>query len=797
MMRVTQWQAATFAAALSLATVGSNLSLFGMGSQAPPQRHPTRPPGLHTCADNPPTNQSMFVPLAHARFFGGVDLMLNNRGPIEHAVVPTWYIEGQGAIVGESFTLPPAQMHFHFIQEFLPRGVPLSRVQGLELAYTGHSREVWAQALLRPTEGAEPVQSLDDPFSMTMDFRTSTLNGVWPVLQPDQRTIVALANTSNRVLTVTATDPDGHHDVLLLPHTGDIMNLAVREHSASADWLQLSSDGAPGDLRATGFTQLATDRLPRLVRFYDPGAAQSANLFATGVPVQGTLVTIALKNLTSSAIAASADILDPTSGSVLISLPSTTVKAGSAAQLDLRHLRSVTFTTGQVGLRVNNTGAPGSVIGTLYAESDGGDTGYEMPLRDVGPLRRSTGGYPWRLDGDYETKITITNVGAASTTFVARLHYGSTDYVFAPQSLAAGATATFDFRELRAAGKRDRTGQVIPLTLQQGQFYWTKVDGHSDIHLIGRSEVVSAADHVSSSYSCDMCCPDGVVGGGADDLSEAVGDSDSVGLYQTFETCMGDYYNDDLYADSSSILDPSVASISASGSEATVTGDNSGSTTATVLWSGWSYDENANNDGTGNCDPQNNEFSLSFNVTVACPVPTNFRRTGSTNYGDGTLQVNYDWSSTIGSDKSNLASCSLWESVAYDGPNPYVWPYPMVNTENNPLVGGAIHGNSTAADYHSPPPSYSSPLASDSGFTGLQAYYYACPCLNDNGAGHLINNPPNPNTIFRVVSFNDPDYYYTITKNDFMGNSDTNGLSLGTFGNTLRHLGVHLPPGPR
>ena len=132
-----------------------------------------------SCADGPSYSYSMFVPLAHARFFGTVDFTLNNRGIVGHEVTPTWYVEGRGSIVGHSIVLPPSQVSFHSIDELLPSDVSLSDVQGLELSYDGKLREVWAQAVLRPVRRTRPAQSVDAVFTLPRDFKSNVLEAVF------------------------------------------------------------------------------------------------------------------------------------------------------------------------------------------------------------------------------------------------------------------------------------------------------------------------------------------------------------------------------------------------------------------------------------------------------------------------------------------------------------------------------------------------------------------------------------------------------------------------------------------
>lgn len=76
------------------------------------------------------------------------------------------------------------------------------------------------------------------------------------------------------------------------------------------------------------------------------------------------------------------------------------------------------------------------------------------------------------------------------------------------QGLGGKQTAVFDLREIRDKQVPDKDGNVIPRSVVGGQFRWSVVGGAGLSRLIGRTEVVSLSNRVSSSFSCPTCCPD-------------------------------------------------------------------------------------------------------------------------------------------------------------------------------------------------------------------------------------------------------------------------------------------------
>ena len=165
----------------------------------------------------------------------------------------------------------------------------------------------------------------------------------------------------------------------------------------------------------------------------------------------------------------------------------------------------------RVSVQVINSGPAGSLIGTLHASNPTSGLRYELPLRDSGGLKASTGGYPWRLDGDYETNITVTNVGTTPAVYLAIIRVGSLDYTFRAKELPIGAATTFNIRELRDNGVPDSQGRRIPRNADRGQFHWSLQDQRPGAHFAGRSEIVSESSNLSSTFSCWHCCPDSLM----------------------------------------------------------------------------------------------------------------------------------------------------------------------------------------------------------------------------------------------------------------------------------------------
>jgi len=89
--------------------------------------------------------------------------------------------------------------------------------------------------------------------------------------------------------------------------------------------------------------------------------------------------------------------------------------------------------------------------------------------------------------------------------FVVQINYPGGPYLLDPRHLRAGETEVFDLRKIRDEQIPDRNGHTIPLSVEGGQFRWF-IHGAGSGRLIGRAEMLSQSQKVSSSYSCNDPC---------------------------------------------------------------------------------------------------------------------------------------------------------------------------------------------------------------------------------------------------------------------------------------------------
>lgn len=559
----------------------------------------------------------MFAPLAHARHFASADLVINSRGLQGTQVTPTWFLRDRDPLVGATIRFEPRQAAFRSLADYLPAGVTLADVTGIELAYVGKLMEAAAQVTLRSGRGSEPRHSLDVPFTMGGDFKSTRLEAVWAADDATQRAVISLANVGNAPAAVRVTTAQGTTDVELRARSGQSFNLpSARWAVNGTGWMRIDHRGAPGTVRATGFLLSPSDPRPDHIRFYDPATAAQSHLFATGVNVEGERGTLAIKNTSGRPVTARLLLTHPESGDPLASVPAISLAHDASARVDLApYLRGLADLR-SIALKVESSGEAGSIIGDLQMIGSDGLL-RDVPLRDSGTIRASAGAYPWRIDGDHQTRVAVTNAGTRAAVFNARLTYEGGAYIVGSQTLAPGATAIFDIRRLRDAGEPDAFGHRLPERVESGQFHWSTRDPDPSARFLGRAEITSVAEHTSSSYSCGVCCPDSYVTGYASvsQLTLNAGDSDEVEITELLEDCYNDRYEQPVSPSSLSYNTDVIDVDNLGGGALSVEGRDDGSTTVQAGWSAVAFYE-VDED----CYFNNVSGSASFQVQARAPV---------------------------------------------------------------------------------------------------------------------------------------------------------------------------------
>ena len=448
-----------------------------------------------TCSQ--PEQRTIYAPTIGLPEADGGSIVLNCRSTHAMEAVPTFYTADGAVIVGDTIQLQPAEIRFVSIESLIPEEDRGQHVWGgMSLSYTGLLMEVWAQISLH---GAGNRGSTDVTFSVLNNLGSDTQEAVWWQPTPG-KTVIALGNSSNSQIRTTARFSDGDtQEMDIAPFATRYIRRNNSNNSASKQSVKLTTNGAAGSLKAVGYVTSSSNSsnssFASSIRFYDTLGAVQPKLFANNFRVKNSESHLLLKNTTASSITAQARF-HPTDGNgEPIILPPVTLNAGEIIEVNLQPLQSAAANRSDldsVSVYIDNNGAAGNLIGALSVRNQTTGVVYDVPLRDSGVIRNSTGAYPWRLDDDYKTVVSVTNVGNEATQFIVAIHYDGGRYMLAIRELAAGQTAVYDIKKIRDEQIPNQNGNVIPMNVTSGQFRWSIAKtSPSEARLIGRSEVVS------------------------------------------------------------------------------------------------------------------------------------------------------------------------------------------------------------------------------------------------------------------------------------------------------------------
>jgi hypothetical protein len=409
----------------------------------------------------------IYLPLIDLPEAQGSELVFNSRSPKEVEVTPTFYKLDGTAIVAKPVNVKSAEIRYVDLKQLIPGKYRNDQDWGgMSLAFYGAPREMWAQLRLLGTKGGG---SVDEFFTVPSELRATVQEAVW--WMPQRSTaVLALGNITDAATNATVqfgNEPE--QNVSLAPHATQIIR-RTHDGKASGDSVIIHTYGVIGSVVPAGLIAAADGSFNSTIRFYDTEHAKQPNLFANGARLAGVTPHLVLKNTTTAAIVATPKFL-PLAGSTAgdsMNLPNVTIAPNQVVELDLRALSQAAQRRNDlatVSIQVENSGAPGSLIGALYCQNPTTGINYEVPLRDSGPVRSMTGSYPWKISDDYTTMVYLTNLSEGPAEFVAQINYDGGKYVLGIRKLTAGETAVFDLRQMIAEQKEDEGKRQLPKNL--------------------------------------------------------------------------------------------------------------------------------------------------------------------------------------------------------------------------------------------------------------------------------------------------------------------------------------------
>ena len=287
----------------------------------------------------------------------------------------------------------------------------------------------------------------------------------------------------------------------------------------------------------------------------------------------------------------------------IVSLPPKSVEAGAASELDLSGIANLAALDG-AAIKIESNGSAASVIASLVNHSRDDHIVRSAPFKDIGDYGVSTGAYPWRLDGHFDSRIYITNVGKVRAAFGGHiLPANGPSYFVDSHYLNVGETAMFDIRAIRDQQTPDPLGVKLLRDGDVGQFKWTTLFGDGSQRLIGRNELVDRITGISASFSCNSCqCPSSVT---AASVSPDVIFVENQGQFggiiasaTSTDTCSGTHLNNAFDPSSWSVASPSILSLTSGQPSSTLKGLSAGASSFYTPFDGIDYGWNGQ---TGSC----------------------------------------------------------------------------------------------------------------------------------------------------------------------------------------------------
>jgi hypothetical protein len=465
---------------------------------------PSPPPPCLT-----PTLQTIYAPTIGLPEIASGKIVFNSRADVLTDVQLTFYTEEGLTVEGPVVQVEPSEIRYVNIATLIP---PQQRWRlrwgGVSLSYTGKPFDIWAQITL---VGSLNSGSSDVTFSVLNGRGSDKQEAVW-WMPRGGRAILALGNSSNEPIQTALEYSNDSRVVSIAPHATELVRFPPRASNIEGrgESVRLTTVGPAGSLKAAGIVIGPDSRVIGSIRFADTKNIVQPHLFATNVRLRGYRTKIVLKNTSSTSLVArprfrpaSGEDADP------IELPAVTLLPLEITTLNLEPVFAAAASRTDletVSVKIVNSGAPGTLIGSINGVENLTGATYEVPLRDSGINRTNGGAYPWRTDGDFTTIVSVTNAGEAPSRFVASIFFPGGKYVFGPRNLAVGESAFFDIKQIRDQQLPDVNGALLPRNVSIGQFRWHWFPTGNEPHMMGRAAVVSRANGISISYSCIPNC---------------------------------------------------------------------------------------------------------------------------------------------------------------------------------------------------------------------------------------------------------------------------------------------------
>lgn len=491
--------------------------------------------------------------------FPNAKLLLNNKDTRAREVRPTLY-----NLDGQILELPPVQVEaqsFRLInlREWTDFGGNSFRQGSIKLFHLGKDLAIGMQIYL---EDEARSLSFEEKLSEIGTYDSRRLEGVWFQPSMNTETKIILTNTSEELLTVSATlsrrprNLSATQTFILQPHQARPVDLRETFGNAFANsdavGISLTHNGTASALLARAMVSETRKGYSTVVTLSNPNTAKSNELHGAGLrlgTINDEMLTpiLVLRNTNSEETTVKVHIPYTRIGGAnkILKLADVNLRGQEIKKISLNEI-SQTAASGQIktaGIEIKYQAGNGSVVAQMQSISQSRTNSFRVLLWDAPAQRSSTGGYPWLLEGSSSTRAYIKNVTDEEQNYVSYLTWENGGmYMIGLRRIAPHQTIEIDVRKLRDEQTPDEEGRMIPLEISRGQIQWAfKMRGaHPDeimvnqIMLVGQMEQTDTTKGISTNYFCQNCCEEsgyGVI----ETFSSGEEDVGSVVQYESYE----------------------------------------------------------------------------------------------------------------------------------------------------------------------------------------------------------------------------------------------------------------------
>lgn len=369
-------------------------------------------------------------------------LMFNNKGPESLPVTLAFYSLSGQRLDLDPISIPAASFLEVDLRTLLEQNQPGFEEGSLHVSHLGTRQQLGVQFKILK-QGLLFEEQFINPVSR---YPTSKMESVrWkPSLQAETKIIIT--NTTNAPVTasieIDGTAPKQNQPANIQLAANETKKLDVIKDIVGWQYsgvvlkeggITIEHNGQIGAIMAKMHISEPNKGYSSVMQFSTPTTAVSSKMNAGGLRIgqigndrlEPVVVARNIGN-TLSRVKVKLPYTDVNGDVQTINIPQRTVLAGKTTSIDLRPYlllanlpSSVQFT----GIEIEYTTAPGTVLLSAVSPSRSGKHVYPVPLMDPQRMPSSAGGFPWKVDGDYNTIVYIKNESDVPKNITADLVY--------------------------------------------------------------------------------------------------------------------------------------------------------------------------------------------------------------------------------------------------------------------------------------------------------------------------------------------------------------------------------------